>query len=231
MKKLNDLLTLIVATTLMASVLAIILIHINLFDGKQYGFSFTVSGIEFYLNQFGEHKGLFTLTIASVAALAGLKSLGESTKANQERIKQDRFMEWKNALEKRVDEIIEKDPYMDRIFIQHRYQLFTILYGMDFNVKNHSQLVEIFEVFKNATDFLESQSKWHMKLGGIYRDDHHAYAYDSFRFVLYGGIFKEYVDAERDLNKLYLDSLPKHRIIDQKLYESTLADKRWPTVV
>lgn len=228
MKKLNNLLTVFVIITIAASAVVIALIHIELF---KYHFSFTTTGIENYLDRYGDYKGLFTLTIASVAALSGLKSLGESIKANKERIKQDRFNEWKNGLEIRLNEISNNDPYIFKIFTQRRYRLFSVLYEHDFEIKDAGHLLMIFSIFKDVIPVFEEHNPWRNKLNGIYRDREHTYAFEAFCSVLYGGIDQCYADTKNDLKQLYLDNLPANRHIDATLYKTTFEDKRWPTVV
>ncbi len=185
MKNLFGILKIIVIILCIISVLTVVLINIDLADHSRYSFAASASGFEFYLARYGTYKDYIFNNSVSIAALGGIKGLQESIQANCDKLKQDRFLEWKNALELRIKEIVEKDQYMDREFTKRRYQIFSILYRDNFEIASYEQLKEIFEVFKDVIPFLEEQNKRHISLGGIYPDGEYSYAFDSFKFVLY----------------------------------------------
>ena len=156
----NTLLVTIIVILISMSLLAIITIHWIFFDAKKYSFSFSPDGINNYLKGFGNYKALFTSTVATIAAYFGLFRLKAATDANRDKIKQDRFLEWKTVLEVRLIEMEKKDPYMKREFIRLRYNYFKQLYDMNFSISTKEQLQQIFQTnFIKIINSFETQNK------------------------------------------------------------------------
>lgn len=92
------------------SIIAFVTIHWTL--SNKYSFSFSPDGINTYLTAFGQYEALFTATVATIAAYFGLLRLKVATDANNDKLKQDRFSEWKTVLDIRFIEIEKYDPYI-----------------------------------------------------------------------------------------------------------------------
>lgn len=219
----------VVITLVIVSILIIVVINIDFFDKTKYAFSFTPNGIEAYLNKYGKYGGLFTLAIASAAAFSGLRSLGESIRANQDRLKQDRFTEWKNAVSIRIKEI-EDETLIIRLFAERRYHLFSVLYGYKFELLDKNQLVTLFDIMRDMVPSFEKNSGYY-KFDGVYQNNEYSYYYSTFEFVFLGGLDKKYPGVENDLKALYLGCLPANRIIDKVRFKETLEKKRWNNYV
>lgn len=92
------------------SIIAFVTIHWTL--SNKYSFSFSPDGINTYLTAFGQYEALFTATVATIAAYFGLLRLKVATDTNNDKLKQDRFSEWKTVLDIRFIEIEKYDPYI-----------------------------------------------------------------------------------------------------------------------
>ncbi|HTC01307.1 MAG TPA: hypothetical protein VK705_11560 [Ferruginibacter sp.] len=221
-KILNFFLLLIVGILTFNSLLTLIIIHWNFFSQK-YIFSFTPSGINTYLSAYGEYKDLFAGTIATVAAYYGLHGMTVATDGNFQKIKQDRFSEWKNILEIRSLEIEKKDPFMKREFVRVRLNFYERLYEIDFKIDNKIVLESIFHpVFGELIQFFEEQNEMNINMGGVYKSNNDSYSFDSFRFLINGSVVTIYENFESDLKKLYLAKLSSDRTIDLALYQNSL---------
>lgn len=216
----NVLFLIIIGILTLMSLMAISIIHWGLIETKV--FSFTPTGINNYFNAFGEYKALFTSTVATIAAYFGLLRLKAATDANNDKLKQDRFSEWKTVLDIRFIEIEKYDPYMRREFTRVRYNLFQQLYKNDFSISDLKQLTQIFESnFQDIVKFLESQNNKYIGMGSVYIDNMQSYSFDSFRFLLLGCVDNTYTEIVTDLQRMYLDSMPKDRIINSELYQTS----------
>jgi hypothetical protein len=196
-----------------------------------YEFSFSVNGIETYLSKYGGYKALFTTTVATIVAYLGLLRLKAATDANVEKVKQDRFVEWKSVLETRLIDIETVDPLMKRGFTKVRYNLFKKLYDIDFSILDKNQLKDIFDsTFKKEglPQFFESQNLKLMSMGEIYLNEKYSYSFDSFRFIFCGCLDNSYPDLVLDLKNLYLELLPPERLIDEVGYRFALTEYRKP---
>lgn len=219
----NIILIIVIVILIIMSILAIITIHWTLFDKRIYSFSFTPSGINNYLASFGDFKALFTGTVATIAAYFGLLRLKAATDANRDKLKQDRFSEWKTILDIRFIEIERHDPYMKREFTRVRFNLFKQLYDLNFSIANNVQLTDIFQTnFQGLADFFESQNNKHIGMGGVYPNNTYSYSFDSFRFLLLGCVDETYQDIVTDLQRLYLAALSPNRMINSSLYQTAL---------
>lgn len=224
MTKLFNILLLIAITILLImSCLALIDIHWNFFDKSKYEFSFTPQEINTYLQGFGVYKTLFTGTVATIAAYFGLLRLKVANEANKDKLKQDRFSEFKTLIDVRVIEVESRDPYMKREFIRIRYNFFNDLFERKFSILDSVSLREVFERhFKNVVRFFEEQNNRYIKMGGIYPNSTYSYSYDSFRFMFQGCFEEMYLGIETDLLKLYLAEMDSARMINADMYSTAL---------
>ncbi|MEZ4959048.1 MAG: hypothetical protein R2830_04460 [Saprospiraceae bacterium] len=221
MKIFNGLFLIIVLILILMSATALATIHWTLFDN--YSFSFSPDGINTYLTAFGNYKALFTATVATIAAYFGLLRLKAATDANNDKLKQDRFSEWKTVLDIRFIEIERADPFMRREFTRVRFNLFKQLYNLNFSLSNKEQLMQVFQAnFQDLVNFFETQNTRHIGMGGIYPNDTYSYSFDSFRFLLLGCVDVIYPEIVEDLQTLYLTTLPSDRLINGKMYQSAL---------
>lgn len=199
------------------SFVALIAIHWTLCD--KYSFSLSPTGINNYLTALGQYKALFTATVATIAAYFGLHRLNAANVANSDKLKQDRFSEWKTVLDIRFIEIEKTDPYMRREFTRVRYNLFRQLYDLNFSISNNAQLTQIFQsTFQDLVRFFEEQNNRHIGMGGVYLNNNFSYSLDSFRFLLLGSIDANYPEISQDLRTLYLATLDPNRIIDSNMF-------------
>ena len=143
MKIFNGILLTIIVILNFMSLVALFTIHWTLYD--KYSFSFSPEGINNYLASLGQYKALFTATVATIAAFFGLHRLKAATDANSDKLKQDRFSEWKTVLDIRFIEIEKADPFMRREFTSVRYNLFRQLYNLNFSITNNTQLTQVFQ--------------------------------------------------------------------------------------
>lgn len=210
MKLSNKLFTYIVYILLFTSSLAIIAIHWEL---VYRSFLFSPKGISNYLDQYGSYKALFTGTVATTAAFLGLKRLQVAAEANTDKLRQDRFIEWKAVLETRLLVIEDTDPLMKRPFIKERWNLFCLLYKHDFNVNTKEQLLNAFDIFGPSIQFFETFNKNYMNNGEAYRSKDHAYGLDSFHYLMIGTFNQLYDKYYDDLKEAYLSKLPAQRLI------------------
>jgi len=158
MKIFNWLLLTIIVILIFMSLVALVTIHWTLYI--KYLLSFSPEGIETYLISFGKYKTLFTATVATIAAYFGLHRLKAATDANSDKLRQDRFSEWKTVLDIRFIEIEKLDPYMKREFVRVRYNLFLQLYDLNFSITKNAQLTQIFQsTFQDLAQFFEGQNK------------------------------------------------------------------------
>lgn len=225
MKIFNLLLLTIVAILISISLLALAAIHWKLWD--EYYFSFSPEGINTYLTSFGQYKVLFLATVTTIATYFGLQRLKAATDANNDKLRLDRFSEWKTVLDIRFIEIEKHDPYMKREFVRVRYNLFRQLYNLNFSVTNNKQLTQIFiSTFQDIIRFLEEQNNKHLGMGGVYPNNTYSYSFDNFRFLFVGSIDTFYPEIVRDLQTLYLATLDQNRIVDVGMYQTALRNYR-----
>lgn len=219
----NGLFLTIIIILVIMSIIALITIHWTL--STKYSFLFSPDGINTYLTTFGQYKALFIATVTTIAAYFGLLRLKVATDANNDKLKQDRFSEWKTVLDIRFIEIEKNDPYMKREFVRVRYNLFKQLYDLKFSILNKEQLIQVFEInFKDLVSFFETQNNKHIDMGGAYPNNTYSYSFDSFRFLLLGCVDNGYADIIADLQTLYLSALPTDRFIDSGMYMEALAN-------
>ena len=203
------------------SLIALIAIHWELCN--KYSFTFSPEGINVYLTKFNQYRALFLATVTTIATYLGLHRLKAATEANNDKLRQDRFSEWKTVLDIRFIEIEKFDPYMKREFVKARYNFFIQLYNLNFTVSNKEQLTQIFNSsFQHIVRFFEEQNNKHIGMGGVYPDGKFSYSFNSFQFLFIGSIHSFYPKIEKDLQTLYLSSLDPNRTIDKARYQIAL---------
>jgi len=225
MKTFNFLLLTIISILTIMSLVALVSIHWTLFNN--YSLSFTPEGIDSYLISFGKYKALFTGTVATIAAYFGLHRLKAATDANSDKLRQDRFSEWKTVLDIRFIEIEKLDPYMKREFVRIRYNLFRQLYDLNFSITNNAQLTQIFQTtFQDLVKVFEEQNNKQLGMGGVYPNNTHSYSFDNFRFLLLGSVDNLYPDIVSDLKTLYLGAIDPNRTIDLNMFRAAQLNYR-----
>lgn len=217
MKILNSLFVFFVIILVVMSLLALVIIHATLF---KYTFSLTPAGLNTYLNEYKSYSALFAGTIATTGGYLGLLRLHAATNANRDKLKQDRFSEWKTVFEIRALETEKKDPFMKREFVRLRWHFFNELYKRNFTVANKNDLTTVLSIFKTVIPFFEEQSNDYVNMGGVYRDANSSYSVNSFVFLFLGLIDISYNEIELDLRGLYISYLPQNRIVGEALYHS-----------
>ena len=204
----NILLVVISFILILMSVIALISIHLFLF---QKPFSFTSAGFNFYLETLGQYKSLFAGTISVVVAYFGLLRLNAATEANKDKRKQDYFAEIK-----------ARDPLMIREFIRLRHSLYEELHSKHFEIENEIVLKSVVDhIFGDGIiQFFESMNNEYIDMGGIYPSSTYSYSYDSFRFLFLGCLKEYYDEIGTDLRKLYLEKMAPDRTINKAMYQS-----------
>lgn len=221
MKVFNWTLLAIILILILMSLVALVSIHWTLCNN--YKISFSPEGIDNYLITLGKYKALFTSTVATIAAYFGLHSLKAATDANSDKLRQDRFSEWKTVLDIRFIEIEKLDPYMKREFVRVRYKLFRQLYDLDFSITNNTQLTQIFQsTFQDRARFFEEQNNKQIGMGEVYPNNTYSYSFDSFSLLLLGSLENIYQDIVKDLQTLYLAELDPNRMININIYSTAL---------
>lgn len=198
------------------SVFAIVLIQIDL--AKNYQFELSVSGITNYLLSFGKFKELFLGTIALVAGYVGVESFLESFKEN-------RYTDWVARSEIRYSEIASYDPQMKILLSHQRRTMFEYLEKENFTFKNKQSFKSFFDKFiAPKVSHMEERNIRYVDLGGCYPDNEFTYSYLNFQYVFAEmiNLSNSYQDILTDLRTMYLDSMPKDRIIDKELYKTSI---------
>lgn len=143
------------------SLIAFISIHLDLF--KQ-NVQLNSIGINNYFLALGEYKGLFTGTITLITVYFAIERLYAAEIANKDKVKLDRFADWKMVTELRMSEIQESCPVFKREFSKSRYNFFDDLYKLNMTIKNKSQLEQLYNShFGDLTRFFENHSKASLK--------------------------------------------------------------------
>ncbi|MGK6344355.1 hypothetical protein ACMGDK_19260 [Chryseobacterium sp. DT-3] len=202
------------------SSMAFIATQRNLLDND---FEFSPEGISFYISQFAHYNGLFAATISLIVAYYGIERLKAAERANIDKIKLDRYSDWKIITDTRIDIVKDENPLFRREFINIRYKLFEDLYPA-FSIENKKQLQILFnKYFAALIPAFESNNKNQQRLGGIYSSLDHSYFGQNFLFVFLGSITGEKYDkAGDDLLEMYNDNLQEDRIVNSLAYQSAL---------
>lgn len=217
-KFLNVVLVLVISILLAMSAFALIEIHWSLTIMK---FSFSPSGIETYLTSLGKYKYLFTGTISTCSVYFGSLRVKATFDSNKEKIKQDRFNEWKTILQIRFSEISKSDPMMIREINKIRLHIFNSLFDLDFKIADKEQLKTLFNKhFKDFVTFFETQNNKSIKLGGAYPNDKYSYSFGSFYSIFSGMLDSWYDNIHKDLKDLYHNNLPNDRTINENTFNA-----------
>lgn len=185
---------------------------------SEYTLYLGLEGINNYLTAFGEYKELYSSIIITVAAYFGLQQLKASNDANkaslaanEERIKQIRFNEWKSTVETTFNEVDEKNVLMKNEFIGIRQKLFNQLYAINFTINNKTTLSEIFnEDIKYLVESFESGEKEFLE-NGDYSYATQTYSFDTFCLIFRKCIEYQYSSMFEDLGALYIQNLNPNR--------------------
>ena len=213
-KILHVILFAIVLVMIIISLWGLIIIHFSL---AEYSFDFTPEGFDFYLMTVSRYKGLFLATITVIVAFCGLQSWKTASVNQKDRLRQDRFSEWKAALEYRFEYSDQNDPVIRKIFTTERWRIFNVLYQYDLKIENKNQLRYIFQMFfEKSMSSMESKNIQYKVHHEVYPDKEYVYSYDSLRWILLGCLPGEnYPGMDEDLKKYMIDCLPPGRIINR----------------
>jgi len=202
------------------SLVAFIFIHINL---AKYEFQFNLDGINNYFKALTEYKELFAGTITLIVAYYGIQRFDAADDANRDRIKLDRFSDWKNITEMRMADIKENNKNFLREFSRVRFNFYSDLYDNSMAINNKSELLTIFnKYFKKTAPYLEKTTKKFLEMEGIYPNQNFTYFYDDFFYVFIDCLDNSYETIYIDLKELYVKALDPDRVIDDKLYKDVL---------
>jgi hypothetical protein len=128
-----------------------------------------------------------------------------------------------------LKEVEEFEPFMGRQFVKLRLKLFEDLFRFDFQIKSKKDLFTVLDThFSDEIAFLE-RNKMFNRVGGIYPNNEHAFAYQNFQFIFLGCLDDYYDGMEDDLKEIYLSMLPVGRIVNNEAYVQAV--NRMPTVV
>lgn len=178
-----------------------------------------MTGLNNYLEFYSDYSALFGSAIATLSLLFGLLRLNEATTTNVEKLKQDRFNEWKLYLEVRMTEVEKNNSIMKREFIKERWVFFGVVYKLKFRIANKKELIAAFEGFKKLVATFESNHTRTQNLGEIYPNRTTSYSFNDFSYVFFGGIYDFYPEIFDDLSTLYIQNLSSSRIIDKAAYD------------
>lgn len=192
--------------------------QIAFFNTADYSLNLGLEGINNYLTAFGKYKELYSSIIITFAAYFGLWQLKASNDANtaslaanEERIKQIRFSEWKSTVETTFNEVDENNIFMKNEFIGIRQKLFNQLYVINFTINNKTTLSEIFnENIKYFVETFESGEKEYLEIVD-YSYATQIYSFDTFCLIFRKCIEYQYSSMFEDLRALYLQNLNPNR--------------------
>lgn len=188
---------------------------------------FTPKGLNIYLNSFFQYSGLFAATITLIVAYFGIKRLEAADIANFEKIKLDRYSDWKIVTEIRINEIKDGNKGFIREFYKIRYNLFTDLYYDNLSIYDSKKLKEIFDkYFITRISFFEEMTNRNIEMGNIYKDGNYTYFFQNFYYIFIGSLDYTYEKVYDDLKILYLANLNPHRIIDEETFKSAQNNRK-----
>lgn len=199
------------------SFVTFIIIQIDLFN---YKFDFSPKGLNVYLKSFSEYTGLFAATITLIVAYFGIKRLEAAETANKDKVKHDRYNDWKIVTDIRIDEIEENNKRFRRELYKVRYNLYSDLYKKNLSIQNFKELEILFNKYlKDKVNFFEEMTKKSMEIGNVYSNKEYTFFFDNLYYVFIGSLNNAYSKIYDDFKRLYINSLNKERIIDEKLFE------------
>lgn len=199
------------------SMLAFVAIH---FEVYSLSFSFTATGINYYLSLFSKYSGLYTGTLAAFGLLFGFMRLDTLINTYDSKVKEDKFNEWKLTVELRSKEMSDEIPFFYREILKIRRRVFDYLFEKNFVIEDKSTLNEFFNLFfKDYVRFFEQQNRKHMGIGGFYPTDKYTYSEDALRYTIMGMINDFYVNLEMDLKELYIMNMDESRFINSESFK------------
>lgn len=209
----------------------LLIISISAFVSKQFElfcFPLDISseGVSLYIKQFSKFYGLFGATVTVIVAYYGIERLRAAERANYDKVKLDRYADWRLITDLRIELIKDDNPLFRREFYKMRYQLFEELYPK-FEIKDYTQLNLIFDrYFKSYIPSFEKNNAAHQRSGEFYPSANHSFFGSKLDFVFLGSLQGEtYENINEDFEKLYIKNLPPDRIIDARAYQ--LAQQRF----
>ena len=195
---------------------AFLFIHLDL---AKRGFQIDLQGINNYFASLTQFKELFAGTITLILAYYGLQRLKTAEKANKNKIKFDRFADWKSITELRMNDLRRKNKIFVREFSRLRYNLYNDIYENNMSINNKAELDSIYDKhFKSITRVFEENDENYKNRNGIYPNDNYTYFFDDFYFVLIGCLDTFYFDIYNDIREKYITSLNQNRTIGKELY-------------
>lgn len=181
----------------------------------------SILGLNNYLKEFSNYKELFAAAITLIVAYFGILRLTAAEVANKEKVKQDRFNEWKNLLDIRLIEVEKNNIYFRRQFVSFRWKLFERLYENKMEINSKKELDMIFnDEMRSSVRFLEEMNEQYFGRE-VYPDKNYSYIYTDLQFIFLGLLDKYYIGIEVDLKNIVLDSLNPQRTVNYDLYTST----------
>jgi hypothetical protein len=200
------------------SLIAFAFVHIEL---SKWDFQLDLEGINNYFSELTNFKELFGATITLILAYYGLKRLKTAEKSNRDKVKTDRFSDWKSITELRMNEVREKNKIFIREFSRLRYNLFNDLYDKKMTIKNKKELDIIYDKhFKDIIRAFEESNEDYRGMGEIYRTADATYFFDDFYFVFIGCLDSAYDGMYNDIKSRYLSSLNPDRLVGIELYNA-----------
>jgi hypothetical protein len=192
------------------SLLAFVLVNIEL---SKHRLQIDLTGLNNYLIEVGKFKELYAATITLIVAYFAIQRLYAAEIANKDKVKLDRFSDWKNISELRMNEITPNNSFFKREFSRVRYNFFNELYDSKMSINNKTELTKIYNNhFKDLTKRFEEQTKSYISRGGYYENLDTAFFLDDFYFVFVGCVDKSYENIANDFKEVYLSNLDPNRL-------------------
>lgn len=198
--------------------IAFVFVHLELLKRN---LQLDLEGINNYFTEITNFKELFGATITLILAYYGLKRLKTAEKSNRDKVKTDRFSDWKSITELRMNEVREKNKIFVREFSRVRYNLFNDIYDKKMSIKSKKELDIIYDKhFNDITRVFEENNDDYVGMGGIYRTADSTYFFDDFYFVFIGCLDSSYDGMYNDIKGRYLLNLDSNRLIGIELHNS-----------
>jgi hypothetical protein len=211
----------IIITSLILVILSTTILIIIQYNFSKNNLDFSIDGLNYYLSEFTTYKELFITTITLIVAYFGILRLTAAEEANKEKLKQDRFGEWKYLLDIRITEVEKNNPFLKRQFTTIRFKLFESLYKKNMEINSQNNLYQIFDKeLRDSIKFLEEMNENYQQKG-VYPNCQYSYIYSDFQFIFLGLLDNYYNGMEGDLKNVVANCLDPNRTIDEKLYAST----------
>jgi len=198
------------------SLTAFIAMQFSLFENKM---DLSPEGISFYITAFSKYYGLFAATITLIVAYYGIERLRAAERANNDKVKLDRYADWRIITDVRLQVVKEDNPRFLEEFVRIRYKLFEDVYP-SFSIHNKKELQDLFDkYFAYLVLAFETLNKKHQDFGGIYPSNDHSYFGGNLLYVFMGSLTGEkYEGANEDFKEIYLAKLDPERVINPSLY-------------